>query len=56
MKSGDRVAYIPLHAAGDITHPDVESEFRPQGSDSLSAPTGHRSFLQIPPAPSGVLE
>ena len=24
MKPGNRVAYVPLHAAGDITHPDVE--------------------------------
>lgn len=24
MKVGDRVAYIPLHAGGDLSHPDVE--------------------------------
>lgn len=25
MKIGDRVAYIPLHAGGDLSHPDVET-------------------------------
>lgn len=24
FKAGDRVAYVPNHAHGDITHPDVE--------------------------------
>jgi len=24
MKVGDRVAYLPLHAGGDLSHPDVE--------------------------------
>lgn len=24
FEPGDRVAYIPLHAAGDLQHPDVE--------------------------------
>lgn len=24
FKAGDRVAYIPLHAHGDASHPDVE--------------------------------
>ena len=34
----------------------VLSESRPQGSDSLLTPMGYRSFLQMPPAPSGFLE
>lgn len=27
FKPGDQVAYIPVHAAGDIAHPDVEFGF-----------------------------
>jgi len=27
MKSGTQIAYIPLHAEGDINHPDVEFGF-----------------------------
>ena len=27
FKLGDQIAYIPLHAAGDIEHPDVEFGF-----------------------------
>ena len=27
MKIGTQIAYIPLHANGDITHPDVEFGF-----------------------------
>jgi hypothetical protein len=26
-KAGDRVAYVPLHAEGDLTHKDVEQGF-----------------------------
>lgn len=27
MKIGDQIAYIPMHADGDINHPDVEFGF-----------------------------
>ena len=27
LKIGDQIAYIPLHAEGDIKHPDVEFGF-----------------------------
>lgn len=27
MKPGTQIAYIPLHANGDLTHPDVEFGF-----------------------------
>lgn len=50
----DRWARIADDSALDAAMENLRS--RARQSATRSAPTGHRSFLQKPPAPSGYLE
>jgi hypothetical protein len=41
MKVGDRVAYLPLHAGGDLSHPDDERKDHPNDGPCNLNGLGH---------------